>query len=340
MLYVTTRNNVDVFTAHRVLTHKRGPDGGLFLPYRVPTFSQEEIYALAKNNFNANLADTLNLLFGSHLSSYDIDLALGRHCVRLNQLGQKLIIGECWHNTDWHIGRMICDIAKLVSPDESALEVNGWVQIGVRVAILFGIFGELIREGLADSENTVDVALTSGNFAGPMSAWYARTMGLPIGNIVCCCNENATLWDFICHGVLRTDGIATKTIVSEADVVIPEYIEHLICLYGGPDEIERYVQTLHRGGSYYVDDGLLNRLRQGLYITVSSEKRVLNTIPNVLSTHHYLLSKHGALAYSGLLDYRARTGVMRTSLILTEKSPTLDFDTDGADIIYQKGSKN
>ena len=43
MLYATTRNSSEAFTAQRVLTGKRGPDGGLFVPYRIPRFSREEI---------------------------------------------------------------------------------------------------------------------------------------------------------------------------------------------------------------------------------------------------------------------------------------------------------
>lgn len=331
MLYVTTRNNVDAFTAQRTLTLRRGPDGGLFMPYRIPVFSQDEVRGLAGKRFNVNLADTLNLLFGSHLTSYDIDLALGRHSVRLRQLGQKIIIGECWHNTDWHIQRLIHDLSVLVlGQTDVEPEQKGWIQIGIRISVLVAIFGELIREGLADTDNTVDIAQVSGDFSGPMAAWYARNMGLPIGNIICCCNENAVLWDFICHGVLRTDAVAVKTSVDEANVATPEYLEHLICLYGGPAEIEQYVQALHHGSNYYLEDGMLNRLRQGLYVTVSSEKRILNTIPSAFSTHHYILSAAGALAYAGLQDYRARSGSTKTSLIMTEKSPSFDAEIIGS----------
>ena len=46
MLYVTTRNNRDAYTAQRVLRENRGPDGGLYVPFREPVFSREEIDAL------------------------------------------------------------------------------------------------------------------------------------------------------------------------------------------------------------------------------------------------------------------------------------------------------
>ena len=327
MLYTTTRNNVDTYTAQRVLTLKRGPDGGLFVPFHLPVFTKEEILALGKKNFNARLSDILNLLFGTRLTGYDIDLSVGRHAVRLNQLGQRLLIGECWHNIDWQFSRVVRDLSQLMLAEKNAdVEIEGWAETGIRIAVLFGIFGELIREGMASHEKTVDISVVSGNFSGPMSAWYARGMGLPIGNIVCCCNENSSLWDFICHGQLRTDGIALKTIVPEGDTIIPEELERLILAYGGPEEVLNYVQTIRQGGTYYVDEGFLSRMRKGIYVTVSSERRICSTISSCFSTHRCLLSSGSALAYAGLQDYRARTGESRPALILAEKSPRLDME--------------
>ena len=48
MLYVTTRNNRDAYTAQRVLRENRGPDGGLYVPFREPVFSREEIDELRR----------------------------------------------------------------------------------------------------------------------------------------------------------------------------------------------------------------------------------------------------------------------------------------------------
>lgn len=326
MLYATTRNNTDAYTTQRVLTAKRAPDGGLFVPFRIPHFSEEEILGLGNKNFNACLTETLNLLFGARLTAYDVDFTLGRHCVRLQQLGQKILMAECWHNPNWQFSAMVQDLTGLLLDGQDVQpEISGWAETGIRIAVLFGLFGALIRENMADFQRKVDVSLISGNFSGPMSAWYARAMGLPIGNIVCCCNENRSAWDFLCHGQLRTEGVAVKTVVPEGDVVIPEGMERLIGIYGGAEEVDRYVQSLRRGGTYYVDDGLLGRMRQGLYATVSSERRILSTIPSVYATHGYLLAPSSALAYAGLQDYRSKTGEMRTALILTEKSPRLDL---------------
>lgn len=331
MLYATTRNNADAYTAQRVLTARRGADGGLFVPYRLPRFSESEILALGEKNFNTCLAETLNLLFNTRLTAYDVDFTMGRYSVRLQQLGQRIVMAECWHNTDWCFSRMARDLTDLVRLDREADACpEGWAEIGVRIGVLFGIFGELIRAGIAGTDRKVDISVVSGDFSAPISVWYARQMGLPVGNIVCCCNENGNLWDFICHGQLRTDGVAVKTVIPEGDMVVPEGLERLISAYGGPEEVDRYVQAVRRGGIYYVEDGFLRRLRKGIYVTVSSQKRILATIPSAYATHKYLLSPSSALAYAGLQDYRARTGEMRSALVLAEKSPGIDSGTVAA----------
>lgn len=326
MLYTTTRNNQETFTAQRVLISKRAPDGGLFVPFRLPVYSAEEISRLSSMSFHARLAEILNLMFSARLTGYDIDLAVGKRAVRMRQLGQRLFVAECWHNTQWQFSELLNGLSGLILSDsDAAPEVTGWLETGIRMAVLFGAVGELIREGVVSAEKPVDVSMVSGNFSGPMAAWYARGMGFPIGNIVCCCNENSALWDFICHGQLRTDGIALRTHVPEADILIPEGLERLIALYGGAEEVERYVDCLRAGKTYYMDDGLLGRLRKGLYVTVSSEQRILSTVSSSFSAHQCVLSLSAALAYAGLQDYRARTGTSRVALIMADRSPGLDL---------------
>ena len=322
MLYATTRNYVDAYTAHCVLTRRRGTEGGLFVPFRLNRYSEAEIIALGEKSFNTILAELLNLQFGAHLCSRDLDLALGRQSVRLTQLGQKILVGECWHNTDWCFSRTVEDIMALLLPDMGDEPVSGgWAEVGIRMAVLFGIFGSLIREGLAGQGKCVDVVVPSGDFSGPMAAWYARGMGLPIGNIVCCCNDNGNLWDFICHGQLKTDGVAKKTLVPEGDFLVPDGLERLISAYGGPAEVTRFVDKCRSGSNYYAEEGFLHRLRQGIYVTVSSDRRILATVPAAWNTHRYLLPPAAALSYAGLQDYRGRTGSMPTALILSECSP-------------------
>lgn len=322
MLYVTTRNNRDAYTAQRALREDCGPDGGMYLPFHAPCFSPEDLQALAGKPFNQRIADMLNLLFGTRLTGWDVDFAIGRRSVQLQTLRQRVVMAELWRNPQWDFGQTVRSLTTLLTKDASVAP-GDWVQVAVRISMLFGIFGELCQAGF---DQRMDVCMVSGDFRAPISAWYARQWGLPIGSLICCCNENQGLWDLICHGQLRTDAVSVPTAIPEADVALPRDLERLIYACGGVSEVHRYLDVCRRGGTYCPGDALLAQLRSGLYVNVVSSERMRTTIPSVLRTHGYLLSPSAALVYAGMQDYRAKTGRTGLCLILTEKGPLADGD--------------
>lgn len=326
MLYVTTRNNIDVYTVQRTLSQNRAADGGLFLPFHSPAFSTEEIAALKEKPFNQCMAELLNRMFGTKLTPWDLDFTIGRYPVRIRQLRHRILMGECWHNPEWNFDRLLRLIRGKLEAKEEAY-AGSWVEIGIRIAVLFGIYAELLREEILQPGDKLDVSAVSGEMAAPVSAWYARQWGLPIGNIICCCNENSEQWNLICHGQFRTDIVSVSTETPEADITRPENLERLIYGCGGSAEVERYLDACKKGRMYIPSDWMLSRLRDGIFVSVISGHRMEDTIPAVYTTHGYLLSPYTALAYGGLLDYRAKTGQLRHGLVLAERSPFCDAET-------------
>ncbi len=326
MLYVTTRDNRDAFTAHRALHESRGPDGGLYLPFRTPSFSGDELDALLEKPFNQCVAEVLNLLFHTKLTGWDLDFCIGKHPVQLNNLGHRILMAEAWHNPDWSYERLVKNVTNTLQGKAESVPGN-WAAIAVRIAVLFGIFGQLKQAGY---DQKADISVVSGDFSAPISAWYARQWGLPEGNIVCCCNENNGLWDLVCHGQMRTDAVSVPTATPEADVTLPTDLERLVFECGGIPEVQRYLEICRQGRMYSLSDSMLSKLRKGLYVSVVSSQRLATTIPSVYRTRSYLLSPYSALAYAGLLDYRARSGETRCGIILAERSPLCDAETVAA----------
>lgn len=327
MLYVTTRSNQDVYTTNRALCETRAPDGGSYLPFRMPSFSREEILALGEKPFDQRLADMLNLLFRARLTGWDIDFCVGRYPVRLKTMSHRITIGESWHNPgwtyQWMANRLTGHLRGTSEPDGEAGE---WPVIGVRIAVLFGIFGELLKTGEISPGESVDVAVASGDLSGAMAAWYARGWGLPIGNIVICTNENAYLWDLLHKGELRTGSVAVRTATPLCDRVLPRCLERLVCGAGGPPEVSRYLAVCARGGLYKPAEPVLERMRRGIYVSVVSEKRMQSAIPNLFRSNGYVAGPYTALCHSGLQDYRARTGESRPALVLSERSASCDAE--------------
>lgn len=328
MLYVTTRSNEDTFTSNHALLENRAPDGGLYVPLHMPSFFPAEIDELKEKSMGQRIADVLNPLFGTRLDGWDVDFCIGRAPVRLVPVTRRVFLAESWHNPDWNFDWMVnCLIEQIGQQEDGQKPVSDWFYIAVRSAVLFGIFGELMKEGIADRNKPVDVSVPSGDFSAAMAAWYARSWGLPIGNIVCCCNENSAPWDLIHMGELRTNSIAARTSAPDCDQIIPRDLERLVFACGGYEESLRFVQAVRKGGMYCSNDGAARNIRKGMFVSVVSGKRMESTIPNVYKTTSKILGPYTALAYSGLLDYRAKTGESRCAIVLSEKSPVYDSET-------------
>lgn len=318
MLYVSTRSRTDSFTAHRALHETRAPDGGLFVPFRIPAFSKEEIRQLKENSFGENVAQILNLFFSTGLNGWDVDFAIGRRPVRIATMTHRLYIGELWHNLESEYAyteRILYN--KLAGTTEKI--PTDWSKIAIRIAVLFGVFGELSREGVRNP----DIAVPSGDFSLPMAVWYARKMGLPIGRIICGCNENGGVWDLIQRGEFSTGASVVHTDLPELDHACPTSIERLVFTTLGLKEAQRYVDICAQRGVYALSEDDFRELSNGLFAAVVSNRRTLAVISSTYRSNQYVTDGYAAVAFGGLQDYRASTGESCNTLILADKSPVL-----------------
>lgn len=322
MLYVTTRNRHDAVTAYRTMCQDRGADGGLFVPFHLPVFEKEQILSLGHQSFGQTVADVLNLLYSTKLTSWDVDVTIGRNLTAVKTIGHRVLVGELWHNADGSLRRAVNGLAARLHPDGELLgEPSNWAQIGIRIALLFGLYGQLLHSELVRPDKPLVFSAPAGDFAIPMAAWYARAMGLPLGTIVCGCNENGAPWDLLHRGELSTDVLAVQTTTPEGDIALPDNLERLVCATLGQEEALKYWWTCTEGDSYFPPEAGLNELRRGMFAAVVSQTRVSIIIPNVYRTNQYILDPYAALAYGALSDYRARTGAAGTALIWMEKNP-------------------
>lgn len=307
MLYVTTREKYDAFTTARTLASDYGPKGGLYLPYKLPRLSAEEVSALKDQAFGHNVAMLLNLFLGSRLTGWDVEFCIGRYPVKVSVMGQKVAVAECWRNLEGSYEKMERQLAGRIC-DSSARDVNvtSWLRIAIRIAVLAGIFGELQRQGITEP---IDVSVPDDDFCIAMAVWYGRCMGLPVANIICGCGEGSDTWNLIHNGQLRGAG----NTATEPERLVYETL--------GVDACLRYVEADVRGGLYSFRPDQMEILRKGLFAAVVSNERMVTAIPNVYRTNSYILDSGAAVSYSALMDYRARTGESRCALLIADQSP-------------------
>ena len=313
MLYVTTRDRFDAYTTPRVLCEPRGDDDGYFIPMNMPCFSREELLEMTGKGFSHCVAEMLNIFFGSKLTSWDVEFCIGRHPVKLQKQMQQIYMAELWHNLDRRYDRLEKTLIQRLNEKGRTMCPDGWLRIAVKIAVIFGVYAQLLSSGFSQEEE-FDVALTAGEFPWLMAFFYARTMGLPLGKVICASEDSAQLWDFLRSGHTALGGRNS----------LPEELERLICCEFGWDEAKSFAMAYSQCNVYTLPEEGVEQLRQKLFVSVVSASRYEQIIPNVYHTNGYILAVDSATAYSALQDYRAKNGGMRTVLVLCKHNPVCD----------------
>lgn len=324
MLYITTRNQYDASTTPKSLLSDRGTDGGLYLPFRMPVFSQEELSLFRDKNYGQSIAEILNLFFSSGLTGWDVEFCVGRYPAKVKDIKHRIFAAELWHNAENCYTRLENALSEKIRQTRGEKETTSWLRIAIRIAVLFAVYGEMLRTGALGSDDCFDVSLPTGDFSAAMAVWYGRQMGLPVANIICGCNENSAVWELLHLGEVRTDLNTVKTVTQDADIALPAELERLVCGALGQEEAKRYCGICATGGIYAPKPGTVEKLRSGMFAAVISAERLEALIPNTFATTGYILGPYAALAYGGLLDYRTKHRESRPALLLVDKNPICD----------------
>ena len=209
MLYVTTRDNKDAHTAHKTLVSSYADDGGLYMPFHLPGFSSTEIASMKDKSFGEAVAQIINCFYPAQLTGWDVDFFIGRTPIKIAAVNRKMIIAQAWHNPQskyQYIERNLFD--RIAQEGGVAPQPTDWVKIAIRIALLFGVYGEMLRSGALNENMQFDVAVATGDFSDPIAAWYASQMGLPIQKIICSCDKTPAVWDLIHRKVIATTSLS------------------------------------------------------------------------------------------------------------------------------------
>ena len=320
MLYLTTRDKFDTYTVFHTLSGDTAANGGLFLPFRIPKISAE---SLQGKSFCDTIAEVLNLLFSCRMSGKEVEFCVGRYPLQIQTGHQKIYIAQLWRNLDGSYEKMERRLAaRICNCPQDEVKVTSWIAIGIRIAVLFGVFAQMLSQYADNIEEAWDIAVPAGDFRTAMAVAYCREMGLSVANLVCACDHDSVVWDFLHRGELRTCAV---------DPAITE-LERLIHTRLGVDEVLRYCDIRSKGGVYTLDPAQTKRLSDGTYAAVVSVDRLNNVISNVYRTSSCILDPVTAAAYGGLMDYRARSGESRRALLLADQNP-MDFGTVVCDAV-------
>ena len=307
MLYLNTRNKADSFTAHKVLHTKSLADGGLFVPMNLPALDDLSLASFERMGFGEAAACIFNLFFGTKLSGWDVDFAVGRQALDLVSAGYKVCLAESWHNPAGSHEYLVQKLHQLVTGERcAAQDVNMWFRTTVDIAILFAVYGKYCRQEIYE----FDIAVETGDLQQLLAVRCAQKMGLPIRKIILGSIDGDGVWEFFSHGGYQRNRKYS-----------PVGLEALLWLEFGYGEAAEYASSMDRRSIYKLNDVRLAMFKHGVFATVVGDNRAANIVESTIRTNNYQMELSTARAFAALQDYRAKTGENKNTLLFARNMP-------------------
>lgn len=182
-------------------------------------------------------------------------------------------------------------------------------------------YAELIRQGVIQAGDLINIVVPTGNFGNILAAYYAGQMGIPVKKFICASNENKVLTDFLNTGTYSLHREFYMTNSPSMDILISSNLERLLYhLSGGDgDEIRDLMGRLEIDRKYTVSPKIKYALDH-FYGGYADMKRTNETIGEMYRNHGYLIDTHTAVAYRVYEDYVAYTGDKTISLVASTAS--------------------
>lgn len=295
MLYVSTNNKQQNYTASQALRLSAASDGGVIVPMMLPFYSRTELRNLCRGSFSQITSKLLSRFFTVNVSEADIELCLKPPLFIPDLIDRKTLLIKLPHNYYDSMSRIVRRIYFLLSGEKNDIPI--WPDLAIRISLLFGLYGDLNRCGVKE----FDFAVCADDSLALNAVWYAKIMGLPVGTVVSGCVCKDPVWELLRKGELS---------VYDAEIAL---LLHAYCT----KETACYSCCESRK-IYRLPEELCVQLNADIFTTVVSSTRRNEIIGNVFKTYGKKIDLSAAISYGALQDYRSVSGENRTTLLFSE----------------------
>ncbi len=181
---------------------------------------------------------------------------------------------------------------------------------------------DLVKSGDLKLGETLNVTVPTGNFGNILAAYYAKTMGLPLGKLICASNENRVLTDFFETGVYSRLRNFHTTHSPSMDIVISSNLERLLMAVAHNDcnQVSQWMERLKVDGQFSLSEDQRGML-DDFYAGSCNDVQTLETIAHYAKQYDYIADPHTAVALRVYQEYLEKTGDTTKSLVVATASP-------------------
>jgi len=183
-------------------------------------------------------------------------------------------------------------------------------------------YGRLLKQGVIDDGEEINVTVPTGNFGNILAAYYAKLAGVPIGKLICASNENKVLFDFFQTGAYDRNREFILTSSPSMDILISSNLERLVYRIAGNDagQDAALMKALSETGRYEITAKMREQLSD-FAGGFAGEQETAAEIKSVYERAGYVLDTHTAVASFVGRSYRETTKDDRKMLIASTASP-------------------
>ncbi len=196
----------------------------------------------------------------------------------------------------------------------SANSIN-WGRLLPQIVYYVSAYADMVTDGGVVAGRPMDVCVPTGNFGNILAGYYAKRLGVPIGQLLCASNENNVLTDFIATGVYDISAREFVTTPSPSmDILISSNLERLLFeLTGDAATVAGWMGDLAGSGKFTVDRDTFAAMRAHFFGDWVTNDESLAVIRRVWEEHGYLLDPHTAVAWEVSERLRADAPVLVVS---------------------------
>lgn len=191
-----------------------------------------------------------------------------------------------------------------------------------QIVYYFHAYSQLMQDGSLEAGDTMNVVVPTGNFGNILAAYYAKQMGLPIGNLICASNNNKVLYDFLKDGSYDRNRDFHITMSPSMDILISSNLERLLYIISNDDsdQTTELMKQLQTTGKYKINSGMQENLLD-FYGGYADDTQTQAVIKEVYESTGYLMDTHTAVAYAVYNTYKKETSDDTATIIVSTASP-------------------
>jgi threonine synthase len=162
----------------------------------------------------------------------------------------------------------------------------------------------------------INVAIPSGNFGNAYSAWFGRSHGLAINNILCSTNVNDVLNRFISSGTLEPQ-TTQPSIAPSMDIQIPSSLERLVFdLEGNTTSL---YDSLVETQKFNLSDDSIKKLQQVFSSKTFLDEEIKSEIVSIYEMSNIIFDPHSVTSIGISLEQKDKLPTIAVCTASPEK---------------------